>query len=300
MTSSVASSSNYSILTALAEAAQTRQQQSQSEQLALISTQIQKQLNAKIAAIQATPPASATNVLQANLTTITNNKNTLSNIEAGYSQNSTLIADLQTQLANLKSASDSGDSTSFDAYLAAANNDVAGLQIVTPNSTFQPDGVQSLVTHGLGIGSSSSYDLSTAEGQANALAAIQAAVAVVGQVSTITGNNITVASSSINALASQYDTYNTQLQNLQSTANTDAQTQINTLTTQASTQEHLIELALGNSQTLTNSLLTQLNPPTLQKSAFGVLENAVGQTATTYQQQATANASSPAILSLFA
>lgn len=300
MTSAIASSSSYTILSALAQAAQTRAQQSQTLQLALIDNQIQNQLNTKIAALQATPANSTTDVLQADLTNITNTKNTLTSIESGYSSNSTVIADLQTQLASLNSAAQNGDSTGFDQYLAAANTDVADLQIVSQNPVFQPDGVEALKNSGLGISSSSTYDLSTTTGQAAAEAAVSAAVQTVNQVQTTTGDNITVASSSIDALASQYDTYNTQLQSLQSSQDTDTQTQITNLTNQAQTQEHLIELALGNSQALAASLLAQENPPSPATSAFGVLENAVGQTATTYQQQATADASSPSILSLFA
>lgn len=300
MTTPVANSSSYTLLSALAQAAQTRAQQSQTLQLAEIDKQIQNQLNVKIAAIQAAPDTAATSVLQDDVTDVSNAKTNLTTLQKAYSQNLTVITDLQTQLANLQTAAQNGDSTSFDAYLAAANTDVTDLQIVTPNPIFQPDGVAPLQGNGLGIGSSSSYDLSTSAGQTAAAAAISAAQTIVNQISTITGNNITVAGSQIDALATQYDNYNSQLQAQQSAQSSASQTEITTLTKRAQTQEHLIELALGNSQRLAASLFAQENPPSPPTSVLGVLTNAVGQTASSYQQQATADASAPSILSLFA
>jgi hypothetical protein len=298
LTSSVASSSNYTILTALAQAAQTRQQQSQAQQLQLITKQIQKQLTDKIAALQsAGSDSSATTVLQSSISQVSAQKSVITNLQAQYTANSNVINDLQTQLANLQTAAQNGDSTSFDHYLSLANTDVGSLKVVTPNSQFQPDGVAALAANGLGIGSSASYGLSTSTGQSQALAAIQAAVQTVSRISTINGDNLAVAGGAITALTTTYNNYNTSLQAIESTQTNSTQSAITTLSAQATTQEHLIELALGNSQTLANQLMTEMNPPSPQKSVFGVLENSVGQTASSYQQQS--NASNP-ILSLFA
>lgn len=298
MTSSVASSSNYTILTALAQAAQTRQQQSQAQQLKVIDNQIQKQLTDKIATLQASnADSSSTAALQASINEVSSQKSTITDLQTQYTANSNVINDLQTQLANLQTAAQNGDSASFDNYLALANTDVGNLKVVTPNGQFQPDGVAALTGNGLGISSSATYDLSTGQGQTQALAAIQAAVQTVSQISTITGDNLAIAGGAITALTTTYNNYNNSLQAIESNQTNSTQTQITTLTTQATTREHLIELALGNSQTLSNQLLTEMNPPSPQKSVFGVLENSVGQTATSYQQQS--NASNP-ILSLFA
>lgn len=300
MTSSIASSPSYTILSALAQAAQTRAQQSQTVQLAEIDKQIQNRLNVKIAAVQAAPDNAATSVLQDQVTDVSNAKTNLTNLQKQYSSNLTLITDLQTQLANLQTAAQNGDSTAFDGYLSTANTDIADLQIIALNPIFQPDGVSSLKSNGLGIGSSSSYDLSTAAGQTAAATAISAAQAIVNQVSLVTGTNITIAGGQIDALAKQYDNDNSQLQAQQSAQSNASQTEITTLTKQAQTQEHLIELALGNSQELAAQLLAQENPPAPPTSVLGVIENAVGQTATSYEQQSKADASAPAILSLFA
>jgi hypothetical protein len=299
LTSAIASSSNYTILSALAQAAQTRAQQSQTQQLALIDNQIQKQLQTKIAALQQAPDSSSTNVLQSQVNQVSSTKSNLTTLQSQYSNNQTILVDLQNQLANLQTAASAGNSTGYDGYLALANADLSNLTDVQQNPIFQVDGVQAFQTSGLGISSSTSYGLSTSSGQAAAEAAINNAQIEVNQIATTTTGNVLVAGSEITALSSQYENLNNELEAQQS-AQTDAtQAEVTTLTTQATTQEHLIELALGNSQAQAASLLAQENPPTATKGVFGVLQNSVGQTASSYLQQAKTTASAPSILSLF-
>ncbi|HUZ72618.1 MAG TPA: hypothetical protein VMU87_06515 [Stellaceae bacterium] len=259
-----------------------------------ISNQIQKRLAQQTAALQAAPDSAMTTPLQAQITTLQSQSSTMSTIASNYGANANTIFDLQNQLAALQTDAANGDSASFDATLATANNDAYNLAVINLVPPLQPDGVATLKANGLGIGASSVYNLSTPAGQSSAAAAIQNAQNVVGQVSQITTSNQIVASSMSSALTNQVDSLNSQLQHLQQNTDTQTTAEIAKLTQQAQEQEHLIELAIGNTQLVSSALMQAENPPQPTRSPLGALSSAVGATVSSYQSQQ----SSPAILSL--
>jgi hypothetical protein len=259
-----------------------------------INNLIQNRLTDQIAALQNTPDNAMTGPAQAQVTALTTQASAMKATASQYGANANTMFDLQNQLAALQTAAANGDSAAFDATLLLANNDVSDLNIGTPIPPLQPDGVANLKSAGLGIGASATYDLSTPSGQAAAAAAIQNAQILVGNVSQVTSSNQLIANSANQALTNEVSALNSQLQQVQQ--NTDAATnaKIAQLTQQAQAQEHLIELAIGNTQLVSTALTQAENPPQTATSPFDVLSNAVGATPATYQ----ATQSTPAILSL--
>lgn len=226
----------------------------------LLQTQLQNQYNAKVAALQAkSKPTPEENFLQVEISALGKQRSTFGTLQSQYGTNSNILADLTTYLATLQNAAQAGDATAFDGALGSANADVSYLTVVKPNPVLQSDGVQQLKTNGLGIKSSSSYNLSTPAGQAAAIADITAAQTNITQVSLMTTTNQNIASAQLTALTSQYSLLNNNLQSDEFTRSAQATTDILKLKNQLNTQVHLVELQFSNSQAAAKSLETQQN-----------------------------------------
>lgn len=281
-------------LTVLAQASANATTQNANIEINEVDNQIQKRLAQQTAALQAAPDSGMTAPLQAQLSSLQNQSSVMAATASSYGANANTIFDLQNQLATLQTEAASGNSAGFDATLATANADVYDLGVVNLIPPMQPDGVATLKANGLGIGASGVYDLSTPSGQAAAEAAIQNAQTVVAQVSQVTTSNQLIASSVNSSLTTQINSLNSQLQQVQQNTDTQTTNQIAQLTQQAQEQEHLFELAIGNTQLVSTALLQAESPPQPTTSPLEALSNAVGATVSSYQAQQ----SSPAILSL--
>lgn len=292
--SSASALSGSSLLTILSQAAANAVQLADTQEISAIDAQIQNQLNAKIAILQAPPDTALTNALQTQITSLQKNQSSIADLAPKYGANANTLSSLSTQLANLQTAAANGDSASFDAALAAANLNLQDLTPVAAPAPLQPDRVAGLQGNGLNIGDSASYDLSTPAGQAAAAAAVSSAQALVQQVFQATSSNQLLSGDLSQTLSTQIGSLQSQLQQLQGADQTQVQTQIANLTQQAQDQEHLIELALGNSQTIATALSDAENPPQPITSVFGALEQAVAATPATYSS----TNSAPAVLSL--
>jgi len=291
---------NTSILNTLAQVYSSNAQLTTQEQLDIINGRIQAQLNDKIAALQTSdqPDTALATATQNDITRLKNQLATINGDQSKFSANSNLLSDIETQLASLQTAATAGDSASFDKFLAIANTDLGNLLVVSPTAPFQPDSILGLKGTGLGIQSSATYNLSTPAGQAAAAADVGKAQTLINSIFPATSNNILVAGSVATALTNQVNSLNQTLQQTQNTSELQIAAQTAQLTQQAQIQEHLIQLALGNTTLLSDALGSAANPPNLPTSAFDVLSNAVGATSTT--ANAALNSGTPAILSLLA
>ncbi|MGO8921297.1 MAG: hypothetical protein ACLQJR_35885 [Stellaceae bacterium] len=248
--------------------------------LTLIGNDLQSQLNKKVAQLQQQAQDPVVTELTQQEKTLTAQLTTYQSVETQIGSNNSVLGDLSLQLSDLAVAAQSGDSSTFDQTLASAQGDVASLQVVSYTPGLQNDGIASLQYAGLGVQSSSSYDLSTAAGQAQALAAVQAAQAVVKQITITSSQNQEISASIQQTLQTQISGLTTQVGNLQQTELTDAQTQITKLEQQEQTEYHLIQLNFGDS-TSAASVLTSLQ--TEQKLAavqpgttLGILDPTAG------------------------
>jgi hypothetical protein len=293
-TSPLLASSTTTALSILAQLTADTAQNNNARELSLISTQIQNQLNAKIAALQPPTDTAIANAAQAQITALQSQNTTYSGIATTAGGNATILSDLQTQLAALQTAAGSGNSAGFDAALSGANTDVYDLTGSALPAPFQPDQVAALQGNGLGIGNSASYDLSTPAGQAAAAQAVTSAQTLVGQIFAATTSNQILATDLTASLTSQINTLTSQQQQTTQSDQTQVQTEISNLTEQAQNQTHLIELALGNTSSVATALAAAENPPQPYTSVFQAL---AGSAATTAGSTA---ATAPAILSLFA
>lgn len=294
--SSIGSLSTTTALTVLAQAAANNVQQSQKVEIDQIDGRMQDRLNQEIAALQNTGDSPSITIWQSQLTQLQQQNSALTAAQTQYSNNGDTLSAIQTQLAAMQTAAANGDSTGFDNALSEANIYVGNLTVVTPTPPLQADGVLGLKGAGLGIQDSASYDLSTTAGQTAAETAVNSAQALIGQIFAITTNNVLVAGSVSTNLADQYNTVSATVQQAQQNDQAQISTETQNLTQQTQDQEHLIELALGNTTQLSSVLSSLENPPTTTTSAFDVLSNAVGATASSYTSQGT----TPPILSLFA
>jgi hypothetical protein len=154
--------------------------------------------------------------------------------------------------------------------------------------------VITLQANGLGISNSATYDLGSPAGQAAAAAAVQSAQTLVNQVFQATGSNQILAGSLNTELSTQTTALNAQLQQMQQSDSAATADQVQRLTQQAQDQEHLIELAIGNTQLLSTALMNAATPPQPASSVMEVLQNAVGATASSVLSKQ----STPPILSL--
>ncbi len=289
-------SNQTTFLNTLASAAANAAQMQSKISLDLINNQIQKNLQQQITAVQNAPDDSVVNVLQNQISGLQQQANAASSIGSQFGGNADILADLSNQLGTMQTAAAGGDSTGFDNALNAAQIDLGDLVVVTPTAPYQPDQIDALQATGLGIGDSSSYDLSTPAGQTAAAADVQNAQTLIGQIVQATTSNQVIAGSIATALTTQVSGLTTTLSNLQQTNATDIATKIQQLTQQAQNQSHLIQLALGNTQLLANALTQAVNPPQPFTSPLDALQSAADATTSTGTPQQTA----PAVLSLLA
>lgn len=253
-----ATSSTTNIMSVLTQTSLDASTAASSKRFQLLSTLLQNQFSAKAAALTAdSQPTASENFLQVEISGLSQQKATFSKLQSQYGANIPLLGDLSAQITSAQTAAQNGDSAGFDAFLAAANTDIAGLTVVQANGVLQNDGVTPLKLNGLGVKSSASYDLTTAAGQAAALADLTTAQQAVGQVASQTTINQIIAGGKASALGSQSDSLNNTLQNDQFARQAQAATQTLTLKNQLNTQLHLVELQFSNSQAAAKSLETQ-------------------------------------------
>ncbi len=251
-------SSTTSIMNVLTQAALTQAASQESYRFQLVQNLLNKQYQQKIAALQASNDTSAQdNFLKVEISQLGQQKATFSQLQTQYGQNANILADITTQIVTMQNAASAGDSATFDGALATANADVSYLTVVQDNPAIQPDGVAQFKASGLSVQSSSSYDLSTPDGQSAALADLQNASNLVNQVYSATTSNQTVAGSQATALDSQISNLNGTLENDQFNQAANVTTETLKLKTQLNTQVHLLELSFANAQNAGASLQQQ-------------------------------------------
>jgi hypothetical protein len=251
-------STTTSIMNVLTQAALNNAAAQESYRFHLIQTQLNKQFQKKIAALQASNDTSAQDdFLKVEISQTAHQKATFSNLQTRYGANANILADITTQIATMQNAASAGDSTTFDGALVTANADVSYLVVVQDNPAVQPDGVVLLKTSGLGVNSSSSYDLSTTAGRNAALADLLNASNLINQVYSVTTSNQTIAGSQATALDSQLSNLQGTLENDQFNQSATVATKTLQLKTQLNTQVHLIELSFANAQAAGASLQQQ-------------------------------------------
>ncbi len=251
-------SSTTSIMNVLTQASLANAASQESYRFQLVQKLLNTQFQAKVAALKTSSDSSATdNFLKVQISHAAQHKATYSTLHAQYGSNANILADITTQISAMQNAASAGDSATFDGALATANAEVSYLTVVRDNPAFQPDGVAQLKTSGLGVQSSSNYDLSTPEGQASALADLSNASNAINQIYSITTGNQTVAGSLTSALDSQLSNLNGTLENDQFNRAANITVQTLKLKQQLNTQVHLIQLNFANAQTAGASLQQQ-------------------------------------------
>jgi hypothetical protein len=285
------------VLSVLAQVSTSAAQLAVTSENGHIAADIQDRLNTQIAALQPASDSASGNALDSQITGLQTQQSAIEALSPKYGANANFLAGLQTQLSQLQTDASNGNSADFDNTLTAANTYLNDLTAITAPAPFQADGVAGLQEAGLGIANSSAYDLSTPSGQTEAAAAVTAAQNAVSNVFSITTANQLLASDLSNALSTQITQLNSLQQQEQSSSQSSSNAEIQRLTQQAHDQEHVIELALGNTTELANSLFTSTEPTTSPTSPLEVLENMVGATAAS---STAASNSSPPILSLLA
>jgi hypothetical protein len=251
-------SSTTSIMNVLTQAALTNAASQESYRFQLVQKLLNAQFQKKIANLQASNDTSAKdNFLKVEISQLGQQMATFSRFQSQYGHNANILADITTQIVAMQNAASAGDSATFDGALATANAEISYLTVVQGNPAFQSDGVDQLQASGLGVQSSDSYDLSTPDGQAAALADLQNASALINQVYSVTTINQTVAGSQATALDSQISNLNGTLENDQFNQAANVTTQTLKLKTQLTTQVHLIQLNFANAQTAGASLQQQ-------------------------------------------
>jgi hypothetical protein len=235
-----------SLINSLANAATLGAQNAAQFRLKLIGQQITAQLNKKIAQLKQQSQDPTIPLLQQQAATLNQQKTAYDQALGLIGNNGTTLGDLSLQLANVANAASQGDSAGFDQALSAANTDVSILQVVQPLPGLFPDGVSSLLSNGLGIQSSATYDLSTPAGQAQASADVQAAQSLIKQIAGTNTTNQEIASSISQSFQGQISAISDKISNKQIAGLTAAATQVQKLNQQAKTEFHLIELQFGN------------------------------------------------------
>lgn len=297
MSTTTASISGNSPLSVLYQVAQDQASVVQQRQISEISTDLQNQLNQKLAALQSPVDQVSINYSQSQINALQAQQKTVTGLETTFGTNASLLADMTSQLNTMSEAVTNSDGTAFDNAYTALNTDLSDLTPAAFNPLFQYDGVAALKTNGFNIQSSASYNLSTPSGQAAATADVTTAQNAVEQALTMTGSNQTVAAGALSVLDGQItalQTLQTQQQNAASAA-TAAETQ--RLQTNEQNELHLIQLNLSNSSQAASMVYTAAHPPSQTTSVFGALQNAVGETAKTAETQLN---ETPAVMSLFA
>jgi hypothetical protein len=211
----------------------------------LVSNQLTAQLNKRIAQLQAQSTDAIVPSLQSRANALTRQDSGYTAAQTPLSQNGTTLSDLTLHLGTLAAAAQAGDAATFDQTLQSATTDVDNLALVPYQPGFQPDGVLSLKTNGLGIQSSATYDLSTPAGQAQAAADIQAAQGVAQRIFTQTTQNKAIATSADHALQGQISAISDQISQRQFKQLSTSATEITKLKQQSQQEFHLIELAFS-------------------------------------------------------
>ena len=251
-------SSTTSIMNVLTQASLANAASQESYRFQLVQKLLNTQFQAKIAALKAGSDSSAKdNFLKVQISHAAQQKATYSTLHAQYGSNANILADITLQISAMQNAASAGDSAAFDGALVTANAEVSYLTVVQDNPAFQPDGVAQLKTNGLGVQSSSNYDLSSPEGQASALADLSNASSAINQIYSITTGNQTVAGSETSALDTQLSGLKGTLENDQFDRAANITLQTLKLKQQLNTQVHLIQLNFANAQTAGASLQQQ-------------------------------------------
>jgi len=259
------------LLSALATAYSNAAQSRTSIETDIINGRMQQQLNQKIAALKGPVDTVLIQSNQALVQQLSTKLDAINKLSSQFAANGNVFADLTAQFGTLRTAITNGDAQGFNLALLEANNDVANLTITPPTAPYQPDDIEQLKTNGLGIKNASSYDLSTAAGQAAATTDVQNAQNAVMQASAIVNSNQLVAYANSAALTTQINSLNTTLQEQQNENQTYITTQTNQLTQLEQDQAHLIQLGLANSTALSSALQTATTPINPASSPFDVL-----------------------------
>ncbi len=294
LTVSATNSSN--ILNSLVQASQTAAQMTQQVEIDQINGAINKQLQQKIAALPDTADNAMLQVTQSQVSQLNSTLSTINTAASQFTANGNLVSTIQNLLAGLQTDAANGDSTNFDNTLATIATSVGNLQVVNPTAPFQPDQILPLKATGIGVKNSASYDLSTPAGQAAAKADIGNAQSLVNQIFSVITSNQLVATDVTSALSSQIDSLNQTMQQTQSNDQLQVAAQTSQLTQLAQDQEHLIQLALGNTSQLSTALTTMTAQTAQPSSPLEALYDAVGATASSITPQQT----SDAVLSILA
>lgn len=297
MTSSPISISGNLLLNTLYTLSQDNAALTQNTQLAEISQDLQNQVNRQIAALQNPIDQVSVNYSQQQINSLQAQQKTVSGLETTFGSNSSILADMTSQLNTMAQAVTNSDGTSFDNAFTALNTDLSILTVPGWNPLFQYDGISTLKMNGFSIQSSASYNLSTPAGQAAATADVTAAQTLVENSLKINGSNQTTAAGNVTALDGQITALQTMLSQAQDNASQQIAQQTQQLEANEQNQLHLIQLNLGNTTETSSMLNTILNPPSQVTSVFGALSNAVGESAKTAETQL---GQTPAVLSLFA
>ena len=250
--------STTNIMSVLTQTALNNAAQQESYRFKLIQTQLNNQFQKKIAALKtASNTSSRDDFLKVQISAESQQKATFATLQSQYGGNANVLADITAQIIAMQNAASAGDSATFDGALATANADVTYLTVVQSNPAVRDDGVTQLKQAGLGVQSSSAYDLTTPAGQQAALADLQNAANTINQVYSVTTINQTIAGSAVTALESQISGQETTVQNDQLNAGAAVATQTLQLKTKLLTQLHLIELSFANAQAAGSSLQQQ-------------------------------------------
>jgi hypothetical protein len=221
-----------------------------------INNTLTNRLNQQIANIQSQAADTTTlELLQSQLSAADTQNSAFSTASSQWLTNERFLSDVTTQLTTMNSAAASGDSTTFDGALAQAQIDIADLNVVAYVPGTQPDGVANLKFNGLGVQSSSYYNLSTPAGQSQAESAVANAQSVLSQISTVTNENQLIAASSSAGLTAEINDLNRRITEITSNQSTTVQNQISQLQQQEQEQFHVIELSLSDTAN-SSSVLT--------------------------------------------
>lgn len=252
------SQSENNIFNTLQQTSAAAQSASSQNNLQIIQNQLNNQYQQQIAALNAQGKDTAEqSYLQVQISDLGKQKSFFSQYLNQYGTNTAILGDLTNQLAAAATAAQNSDSTGFDAAVQAANTDVANLAVIQQNPAFQPDGVDTFKSNGLGIGSSASYNFSTTAGQNAAAAAIAAAKQQVAQISLITTSNQTVAGSTADNLDNEQFSLTAQLDAEQTTQAEAVTSETIKLKSQQTIKIHLVELELGSNNSAATSLQQQ-------------------------------------------
>lgn len=288
------SGSTPTALTVLAQVSIAAAQTATTVELANINKLIQHRLTDQIAALEPSSDAAVGNALSAQISSLQTEQTSTQKLEAQWGANANIFPGLQGLLSQLQTYAAAGNSAAFDSTLAAANVDVSDLKLIAAPSPYQPDQVGNLKENGLGIASSSTYDLSTPSGQLAAAAAVSSAQSFIGQIFAVTQANQLVAGDIVSSLSTQISSLTSLQQQAESSSTAETQKRITALSQNAQNQEHLIELSLGTTSEIANMVSSVANPPQPITSVFQALQASVGATPSSYSS----TKSAPAILSL--